>query len=100
MRDRVTAPFTIFYRNASGEGGYVCETCREHRHDKFARMSDAFAAGTQHLNLCRGAVARRPVEGTAIIDGAKFAAVLRGGVMIVALETVFEAYGAAVRAVV
>jgi len=86
---RETAPFTVFYRTSSGEGGYSCDTCGTRRHDTFPRVADAFAAATQHLNLCRGALAHRPLEGSAIIDGAKHGAVLREGIMILALNPVF-----------
>src|SRR5687767_5112068 len=88
--NRLTAPFTVFYRRASGEGGYACETCSARRHGTFERMSDVFAAATQHLDLCRGALRHRPVEGTAIIDGNRQAAILRAEIMIVTMNTVFR----------
>jgi hypothetical protein len=88
---RATAPFVVFYRTLTAEGGYTCETCGMRRHDSFARAADAFAAAAQHLNLCRAALRHRPIEGSAIIDGTKHAAVLRKGIMILALEPVFAA---------
>jgi hypothetical protein len=97
MRD--TAPFTIFYRTASGEGGYGCQTCGDRRHDRFPRVSDAFAVAAQHLNLCRAALSHRPVEGAAIIDGVLHAVVLRDGIMVLALETVFHSVPGAARVV-
>ncbi|HVR38003.1 MAG TPA: hypothetical protein VMU84_02840 [Thermoanaerobaculia bacterium] len=89
IASRPTAPFTIFYRTATGEGGFTCSTCGMHRHDVFARASDVFAVCTQHLNLCRGALRHRPIEGTAILDGAPHGVVLREGFMILALDSVF-----------
>jgi hypothetical protein len=97
QRDRVTAPFTIFFRTISGEGGYGCETCRSHRHDSFRRMSDVFAVAAHHLNLCRAAMRGRPVEGAAIIDGTKYGVVLRDGVMLVAMQPAFGSCQPAVR---
>lgn len=76
-RDREAPPFTVFYRRASGEGGFACGTFTARIHGCFPRMSDAFAAATQHLNLCRDALHHRPLEGAAIIDGVKHAVVLR-----------------------
>ncbi len=99
MLDRGTAPFTVFYRRASGEGGFTCDRCGARRHDTFARMGEAFATAAQHLNLCRGTLANRPVEGTAIVDGRKHAVVLRTGIMILALNAVFRGYGQPVRAI-
>lgn len=99
IHTRPTAPFTIFYRTLRGEGGYSCETCGARRHDVFLRASDAFAVAAQHLNLCRGALRNRPVEGLAIIDGSTHGVVLREGVMILALHTVFASSGSAVRVV-
>jgi hypothetical protein len=93
--DRPTAPFTVFYRAASGEGGFACRTCAARRHGNFDRVSDVFAVATQHLNLCRVALRGRPLEGVAILDGAAHGLVLREGLMIVALPTVFD--GRAVR---
>lgn len=87
---RPTAPFTVFYRRLSGEGGFICDSCHERRHDAFARASDAFAVAAQHLNVCRGALQHRPVEGTAILDGKKHGVVLRNGIMILALPSVFH----------
>lgn len=87
--DRPTAPFTVFYRDATGEGGFGCETCSMRQQGVYLRASDAIAVASQHLNLCRGALRHRPVEGTAIIDGETFGAVLREVLMIVALPTVF-----------
>ena len=83
----------------TGEGGYSCEVCRTRRHGTFLRASDVFAIAAQHLNLCRGAVRNRPVEGVAILDGATHGVVLRDGVMILALHTVFASSGSAVRVV-
>ncbi|HEV7764971.1 MAG TPA: hypothetical protein VGQ76_08225 [Thermoanaerobaculia bacterium] len=99
IRTRPTAPFTIFYRTMTAEGGYVCETCGVRRHDAFARASDAFAVASQHLNLCRGALRNRPVEGLAILDGSTHGVVLRDGVMLLMLHTVFANNGDAVRVV-
>jgi hypothetical protein len=86
MRD--AAPFTIFYRTASGEGGYGCQTCGARRHDRFPRISDAFAAAAHHLSVCRAAVCDQPVEGVALIDGDLRPVVLREGIMVLALEHV------------
>lgn len=86
---RLTAPFTIFYRTLTGDGGFACSTCGTRRHDAFARASDAFAVAGQHLNICRSALRHRPVEGTAILDGTMHAVVLREGIMVLALYTVF-----------
>jgi hypothetical protein len=96
---RPTAPFTIFYRTSSGDGGFACETCGMRSHGTYARVSDAFAVASQHLNLCRGALRNRPVEGLAILDGVTHGVVLREGMMIVALQTVFESARSAVRVV-
>jgi len=96
---RPTAPFTVFYRTATGEGGFICRSCPVHRNDAFARLGDAFAAAAQHLNLCRAAVRHRPVEGSAIIDGVMHGVVLRDGIMILALDTVFRAAPAPIRVV-
>ena len=98
MRD--TAPFTIFYRTVTGEGGYTCQTCGARRHDTFPRVSDAFAVAAQHLNVCRAALSHRPVEGTAIIDGALQIVVLRDGVMVLTVDTVMKSDSRAVRVVV
>jgi hypothetical protein len=100
MATRPTAPFTVFYRTASGEGGFICRSCALHRSDLFPRASDAFAVATQHLNLCRAAVRHRPVEGSAIIDGVMHAAVLREGIMILAVDAVFNTAPMPVRVVV
>jgi hypothetical protein len=97
MRD--SAPFTIFYRTSSGEGGYTCQTCNCRRHDTFPRATDAFAVAAQHLNVCRAALSHRPVEGVAIVDGAKRDVVLRDGIMVLAMETVFRSTSSAVRVV-
>jgi hypothetical protein len=99
ISSRPTAPFTIFYRTATGDGGYTCQTCGARRHDAFPRASDAFAVASQHLNVCRGALRNRPVEGVAILDGSTHGVVLRDGVMILALHTVFASNGSAVRVV-
>ena len=96
---RETAPFTIFYRTASGEGGYTCETCGARRHDTFPRASDAFAVATQHLNLCRAALSHRPIEGVAIVDGALQTAILRDGIMVLTVDTVFKSDSPAVRVI-
>src|SRR5436305_3379284 len=98
MRD--SAPFTIFYRTASGEGGYGCQTCGCRRHDRFPRVADAFAVAAQHLNLCRAALSHRPVEGAAIIDGALLIVVLRDGVMVLTVDTVMKSDSRAIRVVV
>jgi len=97
MRD--TAPFTIFYRTVSGEGGFTCQTCGIRRHDTFPRVTDAFAVAAQHLNVCRAALSHRPVEGTAIVDGVMRAVVLRDGIMVLSLETVFESVPGAARVI-
>lgn len=94
VASRPTAPFTIYYRTLSGEGAYHCGVCEMRRHDRFARVSDVFAAATQHLNLCRGALRHRPVEGSAVIDGEMHGVVLREGIMIVALPTLFRGWAA------
>lgn len=88
---RLTAPFAIFFRSATGEACFACRACEMRRHDIFASVRDAFAVAAQHLNLCRGALRHRPVEGVAVIDGREHGVVLRNGVMILALQTVFEA---------
>src|SRR5206468_2074251 len=94
---RPTAPFAVFYRTGTGEGrlrlprgGFACRSCAVRRNDIFPRVSDAFAVAVQRLNLCRGAVRHWPVEGSAIIDGTMHAVVLREGVMIFALDGVFD----------
>jgi hypothetical protein len=94
VASRPTAPFTIFFRTVSGEGGFFCYTCGTRRHDNFSRVSDVFAVASQHLNLCRGALRDRPIEGTAIIDGAPQCAVLRDGFMIVTLPPLFRGWTA------
>jgi len=99
LSSRPTAPFTIFHRSMTGEGGYSCETCGTRRHGTFLRSSDPFAIAAQHLNLCRGALRNRPVEGLAILDGTSHGVVLRDGVMILALHTVFASGHSAVRVV-
>jgi hypothetical protein len=99
ISSRPTAPFTIFHRSMTGEGGYSCETCRSRRHGTFVRASDTFAIAAQHLNLCRGALRNRPIEGVAILDGTTHGVVLRDGVMVLALHTVFATSGSAVRVV-
>lgn len=100
LEGRATAPFNVFYRKATSEGGFGCETCGTRQHGVYLRASDAIAVATQHLNLCRGALRHRPIEGTAIIDGETFGAVLREGLMIVALPTVFAAAPRPIRVVV
>ncbi|MDP9194281.1 MAG: hypothetical protein M3P06_21505 [Acidobacteriota bacterium] len=99
ISSRPTAPFTIFHRSMTGEGGYSCETCGTRRHGTFLRASDAFAIAAQHLNLCRGALRNRPIEGVAILDGSSHGVVLREGVMTLALHTVFASSRSAVRVV-
>ena len=96
---RETAPFTIFYRTNTGEGGYSCETCGARRHDNFPRASDAFAVAAQHLNLCRAALSHRPVEGSAIVDGALQTVILRDGIMVLTVDTVFKSDSPAVRVI-
>ncbi len=96
---RPSAPFTIFYRTATGEGGFTCQTCGARRHDAFPRASDAFAVAAQHLNVCRAALSHRPVEGIAIIDGTLQVAVLRDGVMVLTVDTVFHSESRAVRVI-
>jgi hypothetical protein len=91
LTSRPTASFTIFFRTTSGEGGYLCHTCGASCADQFARIGHAFAVANQHLSLCRAAVRHRPLEGSAVIDGKKHAVVLRDGMMIVALDSVFRA---------
>src|SRR5258708_17084555 len=88
---RGTAPFRIFTGTMAGEGGFACHACNVRRHDAFARAADVFAVAAQHLNLCRGDLRHRPVEGVALIDGSTHGVVLREGIMILALNTVFEA---------
>ncbi len=97
ISSRPTAPFTIFHRAVSTDGGYTCESCGTRRHGNFFRVSDLFAIATQHLNLCRGSVRNRPVEGLAILDGVTHGVVLRDGVMILALHSVFGNDPGAVR---
>ncbi|HKR63450.1 MAG TPA: hypothetical protein VJZ00_06930 [Thermoanaerobaculia bacterium] len=99
IRTRPTAPFAIFHRTLSGEGGFSCETCGVRRHGTFPRAADVFAVAAQHLGLCRGAVRNRPIEGTAILDGATHGVVLRDAVMILALPTVFATGRSAMRVV-
>lgn len=99
ISDRPTAPFTVFYRTASGEGGFICELCSARRHGTFARVNDVFAVAAQHLNVCRAAVNHRPVEGIAIVDGERHGVVLRNGIMVVSLEAVFGMNASAVRVV-
>jgi len=96
---RDSAPFTIFYRTVSGEGGFTCQSCGARRHDNFPRVSDAFAVAAQHLNVCRAALSHRPVEGIAIIDGALQVVVLRDGVMVLTVDTVFKSDSRAVRVI-
>ncbi len=96
---RPTAPFTVYYRMETGEGGFVCRTCSVYRNAEFARISDPFAAAAQHLNLCRAGLRHRPVEGSAIINGVTHGVVLREGIMILALDTVFRAAPLPVRVV-
>jgi hypothetical protein len=96
---RPTAPFTVFYRTATGEGGFICRLCSIHRNDVFPVVSDAFAVAAQHLNLCRAVLRHRPVEGTALIDGATHAVVLREGIMILAVDAVFNAVPFPVRVI-
>jgi hypothetical protein len=97
ISSRPTAPFTIFHRTVSADGGYTCETCGTRRHGAFPHLSDLFAIASQHLNLCRGSVRNRPVEGLAILDGVTHGVVLRDGVMILALHSVFGNTPGAVR---
>jgi hypothetical protein len=99
LSSRPTAPFTIFYRTLTGDGGYTCQTCNTRRHDAFPRASDAFAVAAQHLNICRGALRNRPVEGTAILDGSTHGVVLRDGLMVLAMTPVFASSANAVRVV-
>src|SRR5262245_11602811 len=87
---RGTAPLTIFYRTVTGEGGFSCLACNVRRHDTFPRAADVFAVATQHLNICRSALSHRPVEGTALLDGNVHGVVLREGIMVLALNTVFD----------
>ena len=96
---RDSAPFTIFYRTVSGEGGFTCQSCGARRHDTFPRVIDAFAVAAQHLNVCRAALSHRPVEGIAIIDGALQVVVLRDGVMVLTVDTVFKSDSRAVRVI-
>jgi hypothetical protein len=97
--NRPTAPFAIFYRSATGESCFACHACATRRHDTFASARDAFAVAAQHLNLCRGAMLHRPVEGVAFIDGREHGVVLREGFMILALPSVFETSPRPVRVV-
>ena len=99
ISSRPTAPFLVFYRTATGEGGFICHCCDFHRNGIFPRLSDTFAVAAQHLNLCRAAVRHRPVEGSAIIDGTTHATVLRDGIMILAVDSVFRAAPNPVRVV-
>ena len=97
IESRPTAPFTVYYRTATGEGGFACRACAVHRTDTFPRAADAFAVATQHLNLCRASVRHRPVEGSAIIDGTLHTVVLREGIMILAVGSVFQSAPAPMR---
>jgi hypothetical protein len=99
IAQRLTAPFTIFFRNTTGDGGYVCHCCGASRAATFERMNDAFAVANQHLALCRGALRGRPVEGSAVIDGNRYGVVLHQGLMIVALDSVFRSSPKPVRIV-
>lgn len=99
ITQRPTAPFTVFYRTESGEGGYVCESCGARRHDTFPKIEDAFAVAAQHLNLCRAALQHRPVEGIALIDGEQRGVVLRNGIMVLTLEPVFGMQASAIRVI-
>ena len=99
IESRPTAPYTIFFRNVTGEGGFNCRSCGERRHGTYARVSDAFAVAAQHLNLCRAAVRHRPVEGNAILDGVMHAVVLREGIMVLAVDAVFHTAPTPVRVV-
>lgn len=96
---RPTAPFLVFYRRSSGDGGYLCRACSAYRHDVFSRLADVCAVAMQHLSLCRAALRHRPIEGVAIVDGESHGLVLREGVMLIALHTVFDAKPSPVRAV-
>jgi hypothetical protein len=91
LTSRPTASFTIFFRTISGEGGYLCHACGSSCADRFSRLGHAFAVANQHLSLCRAAVRHRPLEGSAVIDGKKHTVVLRDGMMVVALDSVFGA---------
>lgn len=97
MHDRPTAPFTVFHRAMTGEGGFSCRRCGVLRHGSFGRVSDAFAVATQHLLICRADLQGRLLEGTAILDGRTHAAILREGIMLVSLEPVFATGQSAVR---
>jgi hypothetical protein len=99
IASRPTAPFTVFYRTATGDGGFICHACPFQRNGTFPRYSDAFAVAAQHLNVCRGAVRHRPVEGDAILDGDMHTVVLREGIMVLAVDAVFRAAPAPLRLV-
>jgi len=94
---RPTAPFTVFHRSATGEGGYRCQTCGSFRADTFPQQTDAFAVALQHLSICRSLLRHRPVEGVAILDGKAHGVVLRDGFMLMTLDTVFATGSNAVR---
>ena len=87
---RSTAPFTVFYRASSSDGGFVCRRCNVYRNDIFARLGDLCAIAAQHLNICRAEARYRPIEGTAIINGVMHAAILRDGVLVITVAVVFR----------
>lgn len=82
-----SAPFTVFYRMGSGDGGFICRSCGLHESGVFARISGAFSTAAQHLDRCRAAL-QSPFEGIAIVDGVRHPVVLRQGVMILAIDPV------------
>jgi hypothetical protein len=100
LATRPTATFRLFFRTRSGEGGYSCGSCGTRHHDIFMRLSHLASLVATHLRFCRAVVQHRPVEGSAIIDGVMHAVVLRDGLLVVALGTVFEAARPAIRALI
>jgi hypothetical protein len=96
---RPTAPFLVFYRSGSGEGGFRCRRCKEVRHGSFERVADVFALATQHLLVCRADRRDRVVEGTALLDGQTHTVLLRDGVMVLSLEPVFAGGQGALRVI-
>lgn len=56
--------FTVFYRTASGDGGYTCSKCGARKHGTYPRKTDALAEAAEHMKACNV-----DSEGVAIIDG-------------------------------
>ncbi len=80
-------PFTVFYRNATGEGGFVCRACRIRQRDVFPRLRDVCAVAAQHLTECQRMGGQRAIEGRAVIDGVINPIVLREGLMVLAVDS-------------